>query len=199
MSCGNGERDKCPLLKGLLLEPIPALRFLSTCDYIASAKLCLCVRLSSSVCVCVCACVYLCLYLSLHMWICAPPLPPNLVRLCLLQLVLLTCSWEQGWVVGSEFLEQVWAHLVVIGRRKKGPCVLGTGSTSLTQPSITQLSTVQNQPRQEKNAQLLPFTPPYLSWLLANSHNPSKDPGSIFFFHKQCSELPHSFHFNLRR
>lgn len=44
---------------------------------------------------------------------------------------------------GSEFLKQVWAHLVVIGRRKKGPCVLGTGSKSLTQPSITQPSPVQ--------------------------------------------------------
>lgn len=31
---------------------------------------------------------------------------------------------------GSESLKPVWAHLVVIGKRISGPCVLGTGSNS---------------------------------------------------------------------
>lgn len=68
----------------------------------------------------------------------------------------MTClELKAGLSEGSESLKPVWAHLVVIGKRKNGPCVLGTGSKNLTQPSITLPSTVQNEPthRGKKNTQ----------------------------------------------
>lgn len=59
-----------PVLKNMLLEPIPALGFLlGPCDYSASARPCLCARLSQSVCV----------FLSVHQNVCAPP---SLVCVC---------------------------------------------------------------------------------------------------------------------
>ena len=132
----------------------------------------------------------------------------------------LTCVTRSGLKTrpnaGSEFIKQVWAHLVVIGRRKKGPCVLGTGSESPTKPSITQPCPVQYRTGQhwgEKKHQqqgCFPFIPPYLSWFLANSHNPTAKPLAVFFLSflkkrekkknsKHCSELSHSFHFNIRK
>ena len=91
----------------------------------------------------------------------------------------------------------VWAHLVVIGRRKKGPCVLGTGSKRLTQPNPARYS---SEPANMggKNlvptAGLLPFSPPY-AWpiLIIPQQSPRQH-----FFYKHCSELSHSFHFNIR-
>lgn len=59
-----------PVLKSMLLEPIPALGFLlGPCDYSASARLCLCACLSPCVCVYVCFCVRICA-------------PPSLVSAC---------------------------------------------------------------------------------------------------------------------
>lgn len=94
---------------------------------------------------------------------------------------------------GSEFLEQVWAHLVEIGRRKKGPCVLGTGSKSLTQPKVTPAQHCTEPANTGKRQQL----PPYSFWLLANSQYPWVKGLFFFSFSKPCLECRHSFHFNL--
>lgn len=116
----------------MLLEPIPSLGFLlGPCDYSASTRQCLCACLSQSVCV----------FLSVSQNTCFTKFGES-VHVC--AVTRMTClELKARLSEGSEFLKQVWAHLVVIGRRKKGPCVLGTGSKSLTQPSITQPSPVQ--------------------------------------------------------
>lgn len=152
MSWGKWVNEtSAPLLKTMLLEPIPALGFLlGPCDYSASARLCLCACLSQSSCVCAYSFVRMC---STKFW-------------CVCVVTRMT-HWElkARLSAGSEFLKQVPAHLVVIGRRKKGPCVLGTGSKTLTQPCITQPCTVQNQPKpggKIPTAALLPFNPPCL-------------------------------------
>ena len=105
---------------------------------------CVCVHACHRIVVCVCVCAY------------------SFVRMCCTKFCsVCVCEWVRESAVtrmtrwelkarlsaGSEFLKQVPAHLVVIGRRKKGPCVLGTGSKTLTQPFITQPCTVQNQPK----------------------------------------------------
>lgn len=111
---------------------------------------------------------------------------------------------------GSEFLKQAWAHLVVIGRRKKGPCVLGTGSKSLTQPSITQPNTVQNQPTQGKKKKKkhqqqdcspspLPTYPDSWPILIIPQQSPWQHFLFFPFFYKHCSERLHSFHFNISK
>ncbi len=97
---------------------------------------------------------------------------------------------------GSEFLKHVWAHLVVIGRRKKGPCVLGTGSKSLTQPSVTQPSTVQNQPtrgKKKKKTQQQDCSPSPLptypdSWPILII--PQQSPWQRFFYINTVQSLP---------
>lgn len=143
---------------------------------------------------------------SLAVFVCMP-----VTKVCALEYVLhqvccvsaVTCVTHfelKAGLKGSEFLQEVWAHLVVIGRRKKGPCVLGTGSRRLTQPNVTQPSTVQNQPTWEKNTN---GTAPH-SWTLPTYPDcrpiliiPQQSPWQ-HFFRKQCSVLFHSFHFNMR-
>lgn len=166
-----------------------------------------CVPVTKGVCVRarVCLCAFLSVYESMFPTKFGEHKPAVAAASCL--------ELKSGLREGSEFLKQVWAHLVVIGRRKKSSYVLGTGSKSLTQPSITQPSTVQNQPTQGRGAGgkytptagLLPFTLPTYpsSWpiLIISQKSPWHH---IFFFlfflfYKQCSEFCHSFHFNFKK
>lgn len=50
------------------------------------------------------------------------------------------------------------------------------------QPGTVQCWTGQHEGKKTPTAGLLPFMPPYLFWLLANSHNPTAEPLAAFFF-----------------
>lgn len=57
------------------------------------------------------------------------------VRFCVSAVTRMTCLELKAAVsVGSKPSKPVWAHLVVIGRRRSSPCVLGTGSKTWLNP-----------------------------------------------------------------
>lgn len=139
--------------------------------------------------------------------LCTCPSPETCVHFCLREnvchhrvwfsvplLLWLTPGLKAGPSEGSEFFKkQVRAHLVVIGRSKKGPCVLGNWQrkpdpTQCNPARPVQYRTSQHREEKEKKkaaatAGLLPFNPPCISRLLANSHNPTvKPPASFLFF-----------------
>lgn len=106
---------QCPLLKSILLKPSPATAiFLDPSDYRALVKVCFCASSVSAfpwatkfvVCMCVHA---------------ATRVANSLLK--------------AGQGEESEFLKPVWAHLDVIGRRKKGSCVLGNSSRKKPDPT----------------------------------------------------------------
>lgn len=154
------------LLKSMLLESIPALGFLlGPCDYSYSAK---CVwKYMLNLVWCVCSYSYDALR--------AESRSECGIKTLKTSLGTSGCDWQE----------------------KKWSLCSGNWQQNLTQPSITQPSRVQYSTDlastwgKKKTAGLFPFTPPYLSWLMAKSHNPTAKPLEAFFINTiQNSPIP---------
>lgn len=157
--------------------------------------------------------------LSQAMFVCMPVTEYACISVCAQPTLVSVCAvtrigslWaesETEW--GIKILKTSLGTSGCDWQEKKGSLCSGNWQqkSDPTQYNPAQYSTEPaNMERKKKTATAgLPLlSPPYLSWLLANSHNPTAKPVAAFslflkivFIYKNCSELSHSFHFNIRR
>lgn len=151
------------VLKSMLLEPIPALGFLlGPCDYIATVRLCLCACLSPSVCVGVCT-------------------PPSLLCVCC---YFCDSLWAESRTEGIRIPTRSLGTSGCDWQEKKGSLCSGNWQQTPdpTQCNPAQYSTEPANMGKKYQRHCSPFmNPPYLSWLSANSHNPTAKPLAAFF------------------
>lgn len=184
-----------PVLKSMLLEPIPALGFLlGPCDYSASARLSLCECLSQDVCVCVWASEYAlhevwCLCLYPYDSLRAESKTERGIRILKTSLGTSGCDWQE---TKGSLCSGNW-------QQKPDPAQYNPAQYS-TEPANT--GEKKKHQQQDCSPPPLPTYPDSWPILIIPQQSPWQHFLFLFFpffFYKHCSELFHSFHFNISK